>query len=177
LRFVFCSNVPTFVQNTLYMPWTEPLERFMRSLSPLPTGMRWILIAGILGATGCAKLPVYEPIEVHLRANPPLEPEIFNQGTWSLEGQTLAFSLREYHFWDDGGASKNFTDELVRSQEMQYRLELKNNTSADNVEVRVDLVHYGDTVWSGIHLLRDSTVGTPWYQDTNANKVVRFIWN
>jgi hypothetical protein len=139
--------------------------------------MRWMLVAGILGATGCAKLPVYEPIEVHLRANPPLEPETFNQGTWRLEGQAVAFSLRNYHVWNGGGASANFPEELVRNQELQYRLELKNHTSDENVEVRLDLVHYGDTVWSRVHLLRDSTFGTPWYQDTNANKVVRFIWN
>jgi hypothetical protein len=98
-------------------------------------------------------------------------------GTWSSEGQRLTFSLAHYHYWEQGGADTNFSDVLVRGQELQYRLQLENYDNTNPVEVKVDFVHYGDTVWSGTHKLQDLFSGFYSSGDTNATKTIRFIWN
>ncbi len=164
------------MQNALKMP-RIPSFKFTPRPFGLLFGLRVMFASGIMVVAGCAELPLYEPIDVYLRTNPPLEPYTYNLGTWRSEGQRLTFSLREDHFWEQGGADTTFPDGLVRGQELQYRLRLENFSNTDPVEVQVDLVHYGDTVWSGTHLLRDLFSGFYSVDDTNATKTIRFIWN
>lgn len=159
------------------MPHTMPLKSTLRSFFTMPFGLPWKLVAGSLILAGCAELPQYEPIEVYLRTNPPLQPNTYNRGTWSSEGQRLTFSLAHYHNWEQGGADTNFADVLVRGQELQYRLQLENYDNTNPVQVKVDFVYYGDTVWSGTHRLQDQFSGFYSSGDTNASKTVRFIWN
>jgi len=149
----------------------------LRAFLSKPLVRQGMLLTGIVGTTGCAELPKYEPIEVFLRTNPPLQPNTYNMGTWRSEGQRLTFSLGDYHIWEQGGADTNVPDVLVRGQELQYILRLESYSDTNPVQVDVDFVHYGDTVWSGTHRLQDVFSGFYSPGDTNATKTVRFVWN